>query len=108
MFFVFFACSLIHNLVLKVLIRVISFLLSANIGPRSGGGSKKPSFGSGRQTLRFKANGSAKVEDVDDARTLAEEKINELLEGFLGINDSELCKLKIGLISVIKQLKQLN
>jgi hypothetical protein len=48
------------------------------------------------------------VEDVDDARTLAEEKINELLEGFLGINDSELCKLKIGFILVIKQLKQLN
>ena len=70
------------------------YFVSANIGPRSGGGSKKAGFGSGRQTLRFKANGSAKVEEVDDARTLAEEKINELLEGFLGINDSELCKLQ--------------
>ena len=68
------------------------FQFSANIDKRSGGGSKKQSYGSGRQTLRFKANGSAKVEEVDDARTLAEEKINELLEGFLGINDAELCK----------------
>ena len=73
---------------------LLKITLAANIGPRSGGGGKK-SFGSGRQTLRFKANGSAKVEEVDDARTLAEEKINELLEGFLGINDSELCKLNV-------------
>jgi hypothetical protein len=66
-------------------------LFAANIGPRSGGGGgKSKSYGSGRQTLRFKANGSAKVEEVDDARTIAEEKINELLEGFLGINDAEL------------------
>jgi hypothetical protein len=43
-------------------------LLLANIGPRSGPGGKQKSFGSGRQTLRFKANGSAKVEEVDDAR----------------------------------------
>ena len=40
--------------------------------------------------MRFKANGPAKVEEVDDARTLAEEKINELLENFLGINDADL------------------
>jgi len=63
----------------------------ANIGPRNGGtGGKKQGYGSGRQTLRFKANGPAKVEEVDDARTLAEEKINELLENFLGINDADL------------------
>lgn len=63
----------------------------ANIGPRSGGtGGKKQGYGSGKQTLRFRANGPAKVEEVDDARTLAEEKINELLENFLGINDADL------------------
>lgn len=63
----------------------------ANIGPRNGGpGGKKQGYGSGRQTLRFKANGPAKVEEVDDVRTLAEEKINELLENFLGINDADL------------------
>ena len=66
-------------------------LLTANIGPRNGGtGGKKQSYGSGRQTLRFKANGPAKVEEVDDVRTSAEEKINELLENFLGINDADL------------------
>ena len=80
---------------------LLKFPLSANIGPRSGGGGGKKSLGSGRQTLRFKANGSAKVEEVDDARTLAEEKINELLEGFLGINDSELCKLNVTTIANI-------
>ena len=55
-----------------------------------GTGGKKQGYGSGKQTLRFKANGPAKVEEVDDARTLAEEKINELLENFLGINDADL------------------
>ena len=66
-------------------------MILANIGPRNGGtGGKKQGYGSGRQTLRFKANGPAKVEEVDDARTLAEEKINELLENFLGINDADL------------------
>ena len=29
---------------------------------------------------------------MDDVRTVAEEKINQLLENFLGINDSELSK----------------
>ena len=39
--------------------------LAANIGPRSDprAGSKK-GYGSGKQTLRFKANGQAEVEDV--------------------------------------------
>ena len=61
------------------------------IGPRSGPGSgKKASYGSGKQTLRLKANGTAAIEDVDNSRTLAEENINKLLETFMGINDSEL------------------
>jgi len=61
------------------------------IGPRSGAGSgKKASYGSGKQTLRLKANGTAAIEDVDNSRTLAEENINKLLETFMGINDSEL------------------
>ena len=64
---------------------------SANIGPRnSGSAGGKKGYGTGRQTLRFKSNGEAKVEEVDDVRTVAEEKINQLLENFLGINDSEL------------------
>lgn len=62
-----------------------------NIGPRSGPGSgKKASYGSGKQTLRLKSNGTAQVEEVDDVRTIAEEGINNLLENFMGINDAEL------------------
>ncbi|XP_047501018.1 PDZ domain-containing protein GIPC1-like isoform X2 [Penaeus chinensis] len=64
----------------------------ANIGPRSDprSGSKK-GYGSGKQTLRFKANGQAEVEDApDDLSTYAVDKINSLLEGFMGINDNDL------------------
>jgi len=63
----------------------------ANIGPRSGPGTgKKASYGSGKQTLRLRANGPAEVEETDDVRTRAEENINNLLENFMGINDAEL------------------
>lgn len=64
----------------------------ANIGPRSDprSGGKK-TYGSGKQTLRFKANGQAQVEDApDDLATFATEKINSLLENFMGINDNDL------------------
>ena len=77
-------------------------MLLANIGPRNGGtGGKKQGYGSGKQTLRFRANGPAKVEEVDDARTFAEEKINELLENFLGINDADLCKLLLMFLELL-------
>lgn len=63
----------------------------SNIGPRSNpGNGKKASYGSGKQTLRLKANGPAQVEEVDNVRNVAEEKINELLESFMGINDADL------------------
>lgn len=69
---------------------LILFPLGA-IGPRSGpGAGKKAGYGSGKQTLRLKANGTAAIEEVDNSRTLAEENINKLLETFMGINDSEL------------------
>ena len=68
-------------------------LFSGAIGPRSGPGTgKKASYGSGKQTLRLKANGTAAIEEVDNSRTLAEDNINKLLETFMGINDSELGK----------------
>ena len=74
----------------------------ANIGPRNGGGGmKKSGYGSGRQTLRFKSNGEAKVEDVDEVRTIAEERINQLLENFLGINDEELSKMATHTVSCL-------
>ncbi|XP_050686424.1 PDZ domain-containing protein GIPC1-like [Eriocheir sinensis] len=64
----------------------------ANIGPRSDPrASGKKGYGSGKQTLRFKANGQAEVEDApDDLSTYATEKINALLENFMGINDNDL------------------
>ena len=69
------------------------FFIPANIGPRSGPGTgKKASYGSGKQTLRLKSNGTAAIEEVDNVRTQAEENINKLLETFMGINDSELGK----------------
>ena len=70
---------------------ICRLLFAANIGPRSGpGAGKKASYGSGKQTLRLRANGPAAVEEVDNVRTRAEESINTLLENFMGINDAEL------------------
>eukprot|EP00096_Caligus_rogercresseyi_P008921 TRINITY_DN2921_c0_g1_i1.p1 TRINITY_DN2921_c0_g1~~TRINITY_DN2921_c0_g1_i1.p1 ORF type:complete len:321 (+),score=61.89 TRINITY_DN2921_c0_g1_i1:195-1157(+) len=62
----------------------------SNVGPKNSNGGSKKGYGTGKQTLRFKSNGSAQVEEIDDTRTLAEEKINGLLEVFMGINDLEL------------------
>ncbi|KAH8234461.1 hypothetical protein KR038_010581 [Drosophila bunnanda] len=67
------------------------------IGPRSGSrasGSGMPggrNYGSGKETLRFKANGNAQIEPQFDEATVAGiEAINNLLESFMGINDTEL------------------
>uniref|UniRef100_A0A0K8TKE9 Putative rgs-gaip n=1 Tax=Tabanus bromius TaxID=304241 RepID=A0A0K8TKE9_TABBR len=62
------------------------------IGPRSGGPkSNKKSYGSGKETLRFKANGNAAIEDEFDETTQAGiDAINALLDSFMGINDTEL------------------
>ena len=66
-------------------------LFIVNIGPRSGaGGGKKGGYGTGKQTLRLKSNGTAAVEEVDNVRVTAEQNINSLLENFMGINDAEL------------------
>lgn len=64
----------------------------ANIGPRTDPrAGKKSSYGSGKATLRLRANGPARVEETpDDIAEKAANKINSLLEGFLGINDAEL------------------
>lgn len=44
-------------------------------------------MGDGKQTMRMK---SGKVEEKDDKVDLAINKINNLLESFMGIHDSEL------------------
>jgi hypothetical protein len=63
-----------------------------SIAPKSNvrGGSKKSNFGSGRETLRFKAGGNAEIQEKDDMMDVGVEKINAILESFLGINDEEL------------------
>ncbi|XP_059481262.1 PDZ domain-containing protein GIPC3 [Neocloeon triangulifer] len=63
----------------------------SNIGPRGDPRKgKKQGYGSGKETLRFKANGTAEVEQADDQEQTGIENINKLLESFMGINDSEL------------------
>uniref|UniRef100_A0A182MHU9 GIPC GH2 domain-containing protein n=2 Tax=Myzomyia TaxID=59140 RepID=A0A182MHU9_9DIPT len=64
------------------------------IAPRKGTAGSKPGkqgYGSGKETLRFKANGNAAIEDEhDDATQSGIDAINSLLDSFMGINDSEL------------------
>ncbi|BFZ16473.1 hypothetical protein BsWGS_19512 [Bradybaena similaris] len=63
----------------------------SNIGPaagKKGGGS----IGSGKQTLRLRSKGPATVEIPDDVVNVATDKINGLLESFMGINDTELAQ----------------
>ncbi|XP_015430943.1 PREDICTED: PDZ domain-containing protein GIPC3 [Dufourea novaeangliae] len=63
-----------------------------SIGPRGDlKKGKKSGYGSGKETLRFKADGSAQIiETIDDAATIGIEKINVILESFMGIYDTEL------------------
>ncbi|XP_069127813.1 PDZ domain-containing protein GIPC1-like [Argopecten irradians] len=61
----------------------------SNIGPSAGKkGSSK--YGSGKETLRIRSSGPATVEIPDEVVNIAVDKINGLLESFMGINDSEL------------------
>ncbi|KAF7280415.1 PDZ domain-containing protein GIPC-like protein kermit [Rhynchophorus ferrugineus] len=61
------------------------------IAPKSSGkGPKKSGYGSGKETLRFKAGGKAEIQEQDDAMDAGIDKINSILESFMGINDSEL------------------
>ncbi|CAH2107262.1 unnamed protein product [Euphydryas editha] len=76
-------------------IRLVEPLKSGfgSIGPKSGSArsSKKQNYGSGKETLRFKANGPATIENEHDEISKAGiDKINALLESFMGINDTEL------------------
>ncbi|KAK5645138.1 hypothetical protein RI129_006438 [Pyrocoelia pectoralis] len=64
----------------------------SSIAPKSGPKTpnKKAGYGTGRETLRFKANGKAEVEEQNDEMNAGVEKINVILETFLGINDTDL------------------
>lgn len=64
-----------------------------SIGPKSSTAraGKKQNYGSGKETLRFKANGQVAIENEHDERgKIGIEKINNLLESFMGINDGDL------------------
>ncbi|XP_005091870.1 PDZ domain-containing protein GIPC1 [Aplysia californica] len=61
----------------------------SNIGPSSGKKGSS-SLGTGKQTLRLRSSGPATVEIPDDVVNVATDKINNLLESFMGINDTEL------------------
>uniref|UniRef100_A0A8D1DRJ8 GIPC PDZ domain containing family member 1 n=1 Tax=Sus scrofa TaxID=9823 RepID=A0A8D1DRJ8_PIG len=63
------------------------------ISIRSGGGrpSSGPQMGTGRGTLRLRSRGPATVEDLPSAfEEKAIEKVDDLLESYMGIRDTEL------------------
>lgn len=53
-------------------------------------GSGDVKAGAGKKTLRMKKDGTAVVEDVNDATTKIVQKVDDMLEQFVGIRDSEL------------------
>ncbi|CAF0872482.1 unnamed protein product [Rotaria sordida] len=55
-------------------------------------GRKTSNIKNGRKTLRFKADGRAIIEDVDDIMVKAIDRINGLLETYMGIHDSDLAQ----------------
>lgn len=63
--------------------------ISANIAP-AGNKTGSKNMKNGMQTLRIRNNEPVVVEEVNDSKVRATEKINELLENFMGINDSDL------------------
>jgi hypothetical protein len=57
-------------------------------------GRKTGDIKNGTKTLRFKANGRASIEENDGTMDKAIERINNLLETYMGINDADLGKLE--------------
>jgi len=75
----------------RFILRVIEPLKSgfSNIAP-AGKKTGSTNMKNGMQTLRIRNNEPVVVEEVNDSKVRATEKINELLENFMGINDSDL------------------
>ncbi|XP_031950519.1 PDZ domain-containing protein GIPC1 isoform X2 [Corvus moneduloides] len=69
------------------------------IGPRSGGGrGGPPQAGSGRGTLRLRSKGPATVQEQPSAfEERAVAKVDDLLESYMGIRDSELAATMVEL-----------
>jgi hypothetical protein len=66
-----------------------NFFLCLEIEPAKRG-RKSGDIKNGTKTLRFKADGRASIEETDNTMDKAIERINGLLETYMGINDAEL------------------
>ncbi|KAL3869605.1 hypothetical protein ACJMK2_042272 [Sinanodonta woodiana] len=75
------------------IIRVVEPLKSGfSYVAQSTGKKGSSSVGTGKKTLRMRANGPATVETEDNSSQIAVDKINGLLESFMGINDTDLAQ----------------
>lgn len=75
-------------------LRVVEPLKSgfSEIGGKNSIGKKNAGFGTGKETLRLRSKGPATVETPDEVVSIAVDKINSLLEAFIGISDTELAQ----------------
>lgn len=62
----------------------------SSIAPKSNIRSNKKGYGNGKGTLRFKAGGGTQIQEQDEIMDAGVDKINNILETYLGINDSDL------------------
>lgn len=69
-------------------------------------GRKNGDVKNGTKTLRFKADGQASIEEADGSMDKAIDRINGLLETYMGINDSDLGKLVS--ISAVSEIWETN
>lgn len=53
-------------------------------------GRKSTEAKSGTQTLRFKSNGEAVIEEVDNKMLKAVARISDMMEAYMGVHDAEL------------------
>jgi len=78
--------------------------MDSEIAPRGAqGGSGNVSAGGGKKTLRMKKDGSAVVEEVNDAVVQMVTKVDDMLEQFVGIRDSELSQTIYDLAKTSKE-----
>ncbi|XP_078741893.1 PDZ domain-containing protein GIPC1-like, partial [Lampetra fluviatilis] len=69
---------------------------AGKLSVESGGGAvgAKPALGSGRETLRLRSRGAATLEDApSEFEERATKKVDDLLESYMGIRDTELGEL---------------
>lgn len=78
--------------------------MDTSLAPRGAqGGSGNVSAGGGKKTLRMKKDGTAVVEEVNDAVTKMVTKVDDMLEQFVGIRDAELSQTIYDLAKASKE-----